>query len=46
MTGTGIGADEALRLWRDVLGPACLSTDHQRYLAFITESASALMDPL
>jgi glutamate/tyrosine decarboxylase-like PLP-dependent enzyme len=35
VTAMGIGADEALRLWRDVLGPACLSVDHQRYLSFI-----------
>jgi L-2,4-diaminobutyrate decarboxylase len=31
----GIGGDEALRLWADVLGPACLSVDHCRYLSFI-----------
>ena len=31
----GIGGDEALRLWADVLGPACLSVDHPRYLSFI-----------
>jgi len=31
----GIGSDEALRLWADVLGPACLSVDHRRYLSFI-----------
>ena len=31
----GIGRDEALRLWAEVLGPACLSVDHQRYLSFI-----------
>jgi L-2,4-diaminobutyrate decarboxylase len=31
----GIGADEATRLWADVLGPACLSVDHRRYLSFI-----------
>ncbi len=35
VTAHGIGADEALRLWRDVLGPACLSVDHPRYLSFI-----------
>jgi glutamate/tyrosine decarboxylase-like PLP-dependent enzyme len=35
VTASGIGADEALRLWRDVLGPACLSVDHPRYLSFI-----------
>ncbi len=31
----GVGPDEALRLWADVLGPACLSVDHKRYLSFI-----------
>jgi L-2,4-diaminobutyrate decarboxylase len=31
----GIGRDEALRLWAEVLGPACLSADHRRYLSFI-----------
>jgi glutamate/tyrosine decarboxylase-like PLP-dependent enzyme len=35
VTHTGIGADEALRMWRDILGPACVSVDHPRYLAFI-----------
>jgi glutamate/tyrosine decarboxylase-like PLP-dependent enzyme len=35
VTALGIGPDEALRLWRDVLGPACLSVDHRRYLSFI-----------
>jgi glutamate/tyrosine decarboxylase-like PLP-dependent enzyme len=35
VTPEGIGADEAIRLWRDVLGPACLSVDHPRYLSFI-----------
>ena len=35
VTPEGIGADEALRLWADVLGPACLSVDHPRYLSFI-----------
>ena len=49
VTTAGIGADEALRLWRDVLGPACLSTDHQRYLAFIPSAptkAAAAFDML
>src|SRR5206468_5877711 len=36
----GIGADEALRLWRDILGPACLSVDHRRYLSFIPSAPS------
>ncbi len=31
----GIGRDEAVRLWQDVLAPACLSVDHPRYLSFI-----------
>jgi glutamate/tyrosine decarboxylase-like PLP-dependent enzyme len=35
VTAKGIGSDEAIRLWRDVLGPACLSVDHPRYLSFI-----------
>ena len=35
VTPSGIGSDEALRLWADVLGPACLSVDHRRYLSFI-----------
>lgn len=35
VTPEGIGGDEALRLWADVLGPACLSVDHRRYLSFI-----------
>ncbi|HEY2299727.1 MAG TPA: aminotransferase class V-fold PLP-dependent enzyme [Jatrophihabitans sp.] len=35
VTATGIGRDEALRLWAEVLGPACLSVDHRRYLSFI-----------
>jgi len=35
VTPAGIGGDEALRLWADVLGPACLSVDHPRYLSFI-----------
>src|SRR5262249_52017368 len=28
ITPSGIGAKAALGLWRDVLGPACLSNDH------------------
>jgi L-2,4-diaminobutyrate decarboxylase len=45
VTALGIGADEALRLWAEVLAPACLSGDHPRYLSFIpnapTKAASA-----
>ncbi|WP_375480290.1 pyridoxal phosphate-dependent decarboxylase family protein [uncultured Jatrophihabitans sp.] len=40
VTETGLGPDEALRLWRDVLGPACMSVDHPRYLAFIPSAPS------
>jgi L-2,4-diaminobutyrate decarboxylase len=35
ITPKGIGGDEALRVWADVVGPACLSVDHRRYLSFI-----------
>ncbi len=35
VTAKGIGSDEALRVWGEVLGPSCLSVDHQRYLSFI-----------
>ena len=49
VTPIGIGADAALRLWRDVLGPACLSVDHRRYLSFIPSAptkAAAAFDML
>jgi len=35
VTAAGLGGREAMRLWTDVLGPACLSVDHRRYLSFI-----------
>ena len=45
ITTGGIGAEEALRVWADVLAPACLSGDFPRYLSFIptapTKAASA-----
>ena len=45
ITETGIGGEKALRLWADVLAPACLSVDHPRYLSFIpsapTKAAAA-----
>jgi glutamate/tyrosine decarboxylase-like PLP-dependent enzyme len=45
VTETGMGGPAALRLWTDVLGPACLSIDHRRYLSFIpsapTKSAAS-----
>ena len=49
VTSAGIGSDAALRLWRDVLGPACLSVDHRRYLSFIPSAptkAAAAFDML
>jgi glutamate/tyrosine decarboxylase-like PLP-dependent enzyme len=45
----GIGADEAVRLWAEVLAPACLSVDHPRYLSFIPSAptkAAAAFDML
>jgi L-2,4-diaminobutyrate decarboxylase len=35
ITPSGLGGEEALRIWTDVLAPACLSTDHPLYLSFI-----------
>jgi L-2,4-diaminobutyrate decarboxylase len=44
ITEAGIGPDAALALFRDVLAPACISSDHPRYLAFVptapTEAAT------
>jgi glutamate/tyrosine decarboxylase-like PLP-dependent enzyme len=49
VTAEGLGAEEALRVWTDVLASACISVDHPRFLAFIpgapTES-STLFDLL
>jgi L-2,4-diaminobutyrate decarboxylase len=47
ITPKGIGGLEALRIFSDVLSPACLSTDHPRYLAFVPTApteASILFD--
>jgi glutamate/tyrosine decarboxylase-like PLP-dependent enzyme len=49
VTEDGIGGEEALRLWADVLAPACLSVDHPRYLSFIPSAptkAAAAFDML
>ena len=49
ITPEGVGGEEMLRLWRDVLGPACLSVDHPRYLSFIPSAptkAAAAFDML
>ena len=40
ITDEGLGASEALRLFREVLEPACLSVDHHRYLAFVPAAPS------
>ncbi|HWI05141.1 MAG TPA: aminotransferase class V-fold PLP-dependent enzyme, partial [Acidimicrobiales bacterium] len=40
ITDEGIGASEALRLFTEVLEPACLSSDHHRYLAFVPAAPS------
>ncbi len=40
ITGSGLGGERALRLFTDVIAPACLSMDHPRYLAFVPNSAS------
>jgi glutamate/tyrosine decarboxylase-like PLP-dependent enzyme len=44
ITKGGLGGSAALSIFKDVLAPACISTDHPRYLAFIpsapTEAAN------
>ena len=44
ITPQGLGGEQALRVWTDVLAPATMSVDHPRYLAFIpgapTEAAT------
>ena len=45
----GMGGEAALKLWAEVLGPACLSVDHPRYLSFIPNAptkASCYFDML
>jgi glutamate/tyrosine decarboxylase-like PLP-dependent enzyme len=37
----GMGGDAALALFRDVLAPACLSTDHPGYVSFIPTAPTA-----
>ena len=44
---TGIGGLEALRVFADVLAPACISVDHPRFLSFVPAApteASILFD--
>jgi glutamate/tyrosine decarboxylase-like PLP-dependent enzyme len=40
ITARGLGGHEALRLFKEVLARACISTDHPRYLAFIPSAPS------
>jgi glutamate/tyrosine decarboxylase-like PLP-dependent enzyme len=35
VTPKGVGSEEALRLFADVLAPACISVDNPRFLAFV-----------
>ena len=35
VTPEGLGGEEALRVYAEVLAPACLSADHPRFLSFI-----------
>jgi glutamate/tyrosine decarboxylase-like PLP-dependent enzyme len=47
ITREGIGGEEALRLWAEVLAPATISTDHPAFLAFVPGAptkASVLFD--
>ena len=47
ITREGIGGQEALRIWAEVLGPATISTDHPAFLAFVPGAptkASVLFD--
>ncbi len=47
MTPEGIGGLEALRIFGDVLAPACISVDHPRFLSFVPAAptdASILFD--
>ena len=49
ITAAGLGGEEALRRWVEVLGPATVACDHQRYLAFIPHAptdAAVLFDLL
>jgi L-2,4-diaminobutyrate decarboxylase len=47
ITSAGIGWEEALRIWSEVLAPATISTDHPAFLAFVPGAptkASVLFD--
>ncbi|GAA3596658.1 aminotransferase class V-fold PLP-dependent enzyme [Klugiella xanthotipulae] len=40
ITPTGLGGPEALRIFEEILAPACISTDHPGYLSFIPTAAT------
>jgi glutamate/tyrosine decarboxylase-like PLP-dependent enzyme len=40
ITEKGLGGHQALKLFKEVLAKACISTDHPRYLAFIPSAPS------
>ena len=40
ITNDGLGGEKTLKLFREVLAKACISTDHPRYLAFIPSAPS------
>jgi glutamate/tyrosine decarboxylase-like PLP-dependent enzyme len=40
ITPDGIGGDEALRMFTEVLAPACISVDHPRFLSFVPGAPS------
>ncbi|MBV9593875.1 MAG: aspartate aminotransferase family protein [Actinobacteria bacterium] len=42
VTPDGLGGAEAVRLWSEVLAPACLSVDHPRYLSFIPSAPTKM----
>jgi L-2,4-diaminobutyrate decarboxylase len=42
ITADGLGGSNTLSLFKDVLAPACISTDHPRYLAFIPSAPTEL----
>ena len=47
ITDNGLGWERALALFREVLGPACISSDHPRYLGFVPSApaeAATLFD--
>jgi L-2,4-diaminobutyrate decarboxylase len=47
VTKSGLGGLEALRIYSDVLAPACISVDHPRFLSFVPAApteASVLFD--